>query len=124
VFNGSGAPELVHWHGLHIPSEVDGAMKEGTPMLAPGASARYTFAVSPAGTRWYHSHTTAGRNLNRGTYTGQFGFFYIEPANDRGAYDREIFLSLKEWEPFLSMMGDEDGFLEGGYKYFSINGRA
>ncbi len=124
VINGLAVPELVHWHGLRVPSAVDGAKEEGTPMLAPGASARYTFAASPGGTRWYHSHTMAGRNLNRGTYTGQFGFFYIEPANDPGAYDQEIFLSLKEWEPYLSMMGDEDGFLEAVYKYFSINGRA
>jgi FtsP/CotA-like multicopper oxidase with cupredoxin domain len=124
VINGSNFPELAHWHGLRVPSEVDGAMEEGTPMLAPGTSARYTFAASPAGTRWYHSHAMAGRNLNRGTYTGQFGFFYIEPANDPGAYDQEIFLALKEWEPYLSMMGDEDGFLEAAYKYFTINGRA
>src|SRR5580658_9224913 len=41
VINGSTAPELVHWHGLRVPSEVDGAMEEGTPMLAPGKSARY-----------------------------------------------------------------------------------
>ncbi len=123
VTNGSAAPELVHWHGLRVASEVDGAMEEGTPMLAPRTSARYTFAASPAGTRWYHSHASAGRNLNRATYTGQFGFFYIEPANDPGAYDQEIFLSLKEWEPYLSMMGDEDGFLEVAWKYSSINGR-
>jgi FtsP/CotA-like multicopper oxidase with cupredoxin domain len=123
VFNGSAAPELVHWHGLRVPSEVDGAMEEGTPMIAAGASARYTFAATPAGTRWYHSHVMAGRNLNRATYTGQFGFFYIEPAQDPGTYDQEIFLALKEWEPYLSTMGDEDGFLEAAYKYFSINGR-
>jgi len=123
VTNGSAAPELVHWHGLRVASEVDGAMEEGTPMLPPGTSARYTFAATPAGTRWYHSHASAGRNLNRATYTGQFGFFYIEPANDPGAYDQEIFLSLKEWEPYLSMMGDEDGFLEVAWKYSSINGR-
>jgi FtsP/CotA-like multicopper oxidase with cupredoxin domain len=123
VTNGSAVPELVHWHGLRVPSEVDGAMEEGTPMLAQGASARYTFTASPAGTRWYHSHVMAGRNLNRGTYTGQFGFFYIEPANDPGAYDQEFFLALKEWEPYLSMMGDEDGFLDVAWKYSSINGR-
>ncbi len=93
-------------------------------MIAAGASARYTFAATPAGSRWYHSHVMAGRNLNRATYTGQFGFFYIEPAHDPGAFDQEIFLALKEWEPYLSTMGDEDGFLEVAYKYFSINGRA
>jgi FtsP/CotA-like multicopper oxidase with cupredoxin domain len=124
VTNGSSAAELVHWHGLRTPSEVDGSMEEGTPMLAPGKSARYIFQASPAGTRWYHSHAMAGQNLSRATYSGQFGFFQIDPANDPGVYDQEIFLSLKEWEPFLSMMGDEDGFLEVAYKYSSINGRA
>jgi FtsP/CotA-like multicopper oxidase with cupredoxin domain len=124
VVNGSVAAELVHWHGLRAPSEVDGSMEEGTPMLAPGASARYSFTASPAGTRWYHSHAMAGRDLNRATYTGQFGFFYIDPAADPGAYDQEIFLAFKEWEPYLSMMGDEDGFLDVAYKYFSVNGRA
>lgn len=124
VTNGSALPELVHWHGLRIPSEVDGSMEEGTPMLAPGATARYTFIASPAGTRWYHSHAMAGRNLNRATYTGQYGFFCIDPPNDPGAYDQEIFLSCKEWDPFLSLLGDEDGALEVAYKYGSINGRA
>ncbi len=124
VINGSAVPELVHWHGLRIPPEVDGSMEEGTPMLAPGTSARYSFTASPAGTRWYHSHAMAGRNLDRGGYTGQFGFLYIEPANDPGAYDQESFLALREWEPYFSLMGDEDGFLEVAWKHFSINGRA
>lgn len=117
-------PELAHWHGLRAPSDVDGSMEEGTPMIAPGATARYTFAAEPSGTRWYHSHTMGGRDLDRGTFTGQFGFFYIDPAHDPGAYDQEVFLALKEWDPYLSTMGDEDGFLEAAYKLFSINGRA
>jgi FtsP/CotA-like multicopper oxidase with cupredoxin domain len=124
VVNGSRVPELAHWHGLRAPSDVDGSMEEGTPMLAPGASARYSFTASPSGTRWYHSHAMAEKNLSHATYTGQFGFFYIDPASDPGAYDQEIFLAFKEWEPYLSMMGDEDGFLDVAYKYFSVNGRA
>src|SRR4249920_2432839 len=32
VKNDSDVAELVHWHGLYVPSEVDGAMEEGTPM--------------------------------------------------------------------------------------------
>lgn len=31
VTNRSRKPELVHWHGLHIPSPMDGAMEEGSP---------------------------------------------------------------------------------------------
>jgi FtsP/CotA-like multicopper oxidase with cupredoxin domain len=123
VFNDTDVPELVHWHGLHIASEADGSMEEGTPMVAPHTSRRYRFPATPSGTRWYHTHTMAGRNLKRGTYTGQFGFFYIEPRNEAGAYDREVFLALKEWDPYLSTMGEDSG-LEVAYKYGSINGRA
>src|SRR5580693_9433752 len=27
--------EVVHWHGLYLPPDIDGAMEEGTPMIAP-----------------------------------------------------------------------------------------
>src|ERR1700689_2678477 len=36
VINDSGAPELVHWHGLFLPSEIDGAEEEGSLAVAPG----------------------------------------------------------------------------------------
>jgi len=31
IRNGSSEPEVVHWHGLFLPPEIDGAMEEGTP---------------------------------------------------------------------------------------------
>ena len=40
VTNRSANAEVVHWHGLFLPSAVDGAMEEGTPMIAAGATAR------------------------------------------------------------------------------------
>jgi FtsP/CotA-like multicopper oxidase with cupredoxin domain len=58
-------PEVVHWHGLFLPSEIDGAMEEGTPMIAPGATARYTFTPDPPGFRSFHTHTFAGNNMDR-----------------------------------------------------------
>ncbi len=122
VINQTGSEELVHWHGLRIPSIVDGSMEEGTPMIPGKACRRYTFTPTPSGTRWYHSHVSAGRNLNRATYTGQFGFLYIEPASDPGRYDQEVFLALREWDPFMS--SSEDAGIEVAYKQFSINDRS
>jgi FtsP/CotA-like multicopper oxidase with cupredoxin domain len=121
VINQTAAEELVHWHGLTIPSNVDGSMEEGTPMVPPRGCRRYTFTPTPSGTRWYHTHTTALRNLSRGAYTGQFGFLYVEPSSDPGRYDQEVFLALREWDPFMS--GGEGG-LEVAYKQFSINDRS
>jgi len=55
VKNDSDVPELVHWHGFYVPSEVDGSMEEGTPMVAVGGSRQYSFTAQPSGTRWYHT---------------------------------------------------------------------
>ncbi len=82
VSNETYVHEFIHWHGLMAPSEVDGARDEGTPFIAPHSRRRYSFVPWPAGTRWYHTHVSAGIDLYRGLYTGQFGFVYIEPKHD------------------------------------------
>ena len=107
VINDTDVPELVHWHGLFIPPEVDGVEEEATPMVPPHGRIRYQFVPRPAGTRWYHTHTMAGADLHRGAYTGQFGFLLIE-ADNPGAYDKEVFLALREWEPFFNPEAEDD----------------
>jgi FtsP/CotA-like multicopper oxidase with cupredoxin domain len=125
VFNETSEPELVHWHGLFIPSEVDGSAEEGTPPVPPKARQRYQFTPRPSGTRWYHSHTYAGRNLHRGGYTGQFGFLQIVPKQDPARYDREVLLALHGWDPFFTTVGmggdGGEGSLEVSYKFHTIN---
>jgi FtsP/CotA-like multicopper oxidase with cupredoxin domain len=111
---------------------------------------RSAFVPKPTGFRFYHTHLPAGADLKRGSYTGLAGPVYIEPKNEPGAYDREIFLTMKEFEPSFSRGGDMDidalagapirelqdigrradqeatekrkGF-EVGYDLFAINGR-
>ena len=108
VVNDTDVPEYVHWHGLFVPSEVDGAEEEGTPPVPPHGRRRYQFVAKPAGSRWYHSHTAAMMDLHRGSYTGQFGFLMIDPANDPGHYDQEVFLALRGWQYFLSTMDSDE----------------
>jgi FtsP/CotA-like multicopper oxidase with cupredoxin domain len=105
VTNASANPDIVHWHGLAIDSLNDGAMEEGSPMIAPGGQLRYTYTPRPAGTRWYHTHASAGGDLSLSTYTGQFGFLLVEGKQEPGAYDQEIFLAIHHWEPsFVPMV--------------------
>src|SRR6478736_10177065 len=33
VINDTDTPELVHWHGMLIPPEVDGTEEEGSPLV-------------------------------------------------------------------------------------------
>ena len=84
VVNDTDVPEQVHWHGLLIPPEVDGAEEEGTPPVPPHGRRRYQFTPRPAGTRWYHTHTMAMTDLHRGSYTGQFGFLMVESGKRSG----------------------------------------
>ena len=102
IYNDTDTPELVHWHGQMIPSDVDGASEEGSPSVPAHGMRRISFVPKPAGFRFYHTHVVAGGDLNRGMYTGQAGPVYIEPVNNPGAYDREVFLVLKEFLPSFS----------------------
>ena len=106
VFNDTDIPELLHWHGQQIPSDVDGAAEEGTPFIPPHGMRRISFTPRPAGLRFNHTHVVAGDDLNRGTYTGQVGPLYIEPRSNPGTHDREIFLTFKEFAPTFSKGGD------------------
>jgi FtsP/CotA-like multicopper oxidase with cupredoxin domain len=121
VSNHSGSEEVVHWHGLFLPPEVDGAMEEGTPPIAAGGNARYTFTPRPSGFRWYHTHTFAGNDLKKGQYTGQHGFLFIEPRESPVRYDQEYFLALHDWKGELA--GNPDGSMDPSYEVSTINGR-
>ena len=152
IVNHTARPEQLHWHGQQIPSGVDGSAEEGTPFIPARASRRISFTPGPAGLRFYHTHLIAGGELTAGQYSGQVGPVYIEPRREPGRYDREVFLTLKEFEPSLSQGGDMAmDFLAGmadpalkargeaamqaslargmpkgyevGYKHFAINGR-
>ena len=109
VINDSDTPELVHWHGMLIPAEVDGTEEEGSPLVPAHGRRRFELTPGPAGSRWYHSHAMAMDDLHKGGYTGQFGFVYVEDGKNPGQYDQELFLALRDWEPFFTAtMDDED----------------
>jgi FtsP/CotA-like multicopper oxidase with cupredoxin domain len=119
--NRTSNAELVHWHGLMLASEVDGAMEEGTPMILPGTTTRYRFTPGPEGFRWYHTHTFAGKDLGKAQYGGQHGFLLIEPNESRSRYDSEIFLCLHDWGG--RDMSTDDGSMNPTYEVSTVNGK-
>ena len=121
VTNRSDIPEVVHWHGLFLPSAVDGAMEEGTPAIAPNTTTRYTFTPRPSGFRWYHTHGMAMDDLSRAQYGGQHGFLMIEPNSNPARYDQEFFLALHDWDGHL--LASDDGAMNPEYNVSTINGR-
>ena len=61
VHNDTDTPELVHWHGQMIPSDVDGAAEEGHALHPAHGMRRIAFVPKPAGFRFYHTHVVARR---------------------------------------------------------------
>ncbi|HEY3618665.1 MAG TPA: multicopper oxidase domain-containing protein, partial [Candidatus Sulfotelmatobacter sp.] len=106
VHNDTDTPEQLHWHGQLVSTDVDGAAEEGTPFIPAHGSRRISFVPKPSGFRFYHTHVRAGANLALGQYSGLVGPVYIEPKQHPGNYDREVFLTLKEFQPTLSHGGD------------------
>jgi FtsP/CotA-like multicopper oxidase with cupredoxin domain len=102
VVNKTDVPEYVHFHGLLVPADVDGSEEEGTPAVPPHGSRSYRFTPTPAGTRWYHTHTMSMDDLHRGSYTGMFGFLIVEGGNNPGNFDQEHYLALRDWEPYFT----------------------
>lgn len=130
VINDSGYPNLIHWHGLYLPPEQDGATEEGSPIIEPSQSLTYDFTPRPAGTRWYHSHAMAMQDLTKSTYSGEFGFLIVEPAaGDPGRYDREVLLASHTWEGHWVSMQDmkkgppPDNGLEAMYRSATLGDR-
>jgi FtsP/CotA-like multicopper oxidase with cupredoxin domain len=72
-------PTTIHWHGLHIPADMD-----GSPLapIAPGARYDYVFTIKrgTAGTYWYHPHPDmrSGYQIAKGL----FGAFIVRAADD------------------------------------------
>jgi len=123
VYNDTDVPEIVHWHGQHIPSLMDGSTEEGTPAVPPLSHRRYRFTATPAGTRWYHTHMMAHADLARAGFSGQFGFAIVEPARHPGDYDQEICIAAHHWEPSLANMGPPDNGWEIMYRSATFNGK-
>jgi FtsP/CotA-like multicopper oxidase with cupredoxin domain len=127
ISNDTDIDDIIHWHGLYVSSLADGAMEEGSPMVERGGTQRYTFTPKPIGTRWYHSHDVAGKDLTRSLYAGMYGFLIVEPANDPGRYDQEVLLAAHHWEGTWVSMQDirrgppPDNGLEVMYASASFN---
>ena len=144
LFNDTDTPEFVHWHGQIIPADVDGAAEEKSLAVPAHGHLRYRLTPQPAGARFVHTHVMSMSDVNRGTYTGQFALVYIEPKNNPGHYDQEVFLATHEFEPFFGAEEMEEGDTdpetarktkefqekqekpngwEIGYQRFTINGK-
>lgn len=128
--NNLPVPTTIHWHGVNVRPAMDGVAGLSQAPVDPGASFVYEFVATPAGTRWYHSHTDPALQVPLGLY----GPLIIEPKTATEAWDREYTLMLAEWDleltPAVAVgtvpFGPRDQTLRGGElgaDFFLINGK-
>ena len=95
VTNRLPEPTSVHWHGLLIPSGMDGVTGLTQPAIAPGKTFVYEFVLTKSGTFMYHPH--ADETLQMAM--GMMGLFIVHPK-DRRQYkaDRDFALLLAAYD--------------------------
>lgn len=62
------AATTIHWHGVRLPSHMDGAGNHQGDEVFPGETFQYRFVARDAGTFWYHPHVRADEQVERGLY--------------------------------------------------------
>lgn len=100
VTNKLPAATTVHWHGVILPSGMDGVGGLSQVPIAPGETFRYEIKLVQHGTFMYHSHHDEMTQMAM----GMLGMIVIHPRKPKGPLpDRDYALMLSEWaiEPGL-----------------------
>lgn len=120
VTNKLAEPSVVHWHGMLLPSGMDGVSGLTQPAIMPGETFAYEFTVDqPPATLMYHSHADEMAQIGMGA----MGFFIIHPKDPNfQRVDRDFAIFLSEWDvppgssrPNISEMTD--------FNLFTFNSR-
>lgn len=82
----------IHWHGILLPTGMDGVPGLSFPGIRPGETFDYQFQVRQSGTYWYHSHSGFQEQ------TGLYGAIVIDPERpDPVSTDRDHVVLLSDW---------------------------
>ena len=126
VYNALPEATSVHWHGLDVPNDMDGAPEvEPTPLIKQGCYFDYYFQiVNPPGTHMYHTHYNVAK---QGMLGLAGGLLILDPKDLSVQHD--YFIMLQEF----AVKGLPMGVLKSGsyevdplsddLQFFTMNGR-
>ncbi|HYC78846.1 MAG TPA: multicopper oxidase domain-containing protein, partial [Planctomycetota bacterium] len=84
----------VHWHGMSIPSGMDGVGGLSQRSIEPRETFKYEFTLTRHGTFMYHSHHDEMTQMAMGL----MGMFVVHPRKPAGPpADRDYAILLSEW---------------------------
>lgn len=87
--NRLGEHTSMHWHGILLPSGMDGVGGLSQPHIKPGETFAYEFTVRQHGTHMYHPHADEMTQMAM----GMMGLLIVHPRQ-REAIDRDYALIL------------------------------
>lgn len=59
-------PTTIHWHGVRVPNEMDGAPGHTQPPIEPGGTFDYDFVLPDEGLYWFHPHQRSAAQVAAG----------------------------------------------------------
>lgn len=120
VQNNLSDPTTIHWHGLHVPLEMDGVTGFSQEPIPPGGSFTYEFTLEQHGTYFYHPHHMGAKQVGM----GMSGFFIVHPRNPDPwmVVDKDFAYFLQIWmihpgSPIPDTLEMTD------FNYFTMNGK-
>jgi FtsP/CotA-like multicopper oxidase with cupredoxin domain len=94
VTNRLPEPTSIHWHGILLPSGMDGVSGLSQPAIGPGETFAYEFTLRQHGTHMYHPHADEMVQMA----VGMMGLFVIHPAGGEILpVDRDFAFLLHNW---------------------------
>ncbi len=82
----------IHWHGILLPTGMDGVPGLSYDGIGPGETFVYQFEVGQSGTYWYHSHSRFQEQ------SGLYGPIVVEPREgERFPTQRDYVVMLSDW---------------------------
>jgi FtsP/CotA-like multicopper oxidase with cupredoxin domain len=97
IFVTNRLPEhtTVHWHGILLPSGMDGVGGLTQPHIPPGKTYVYEFTLPRSGTHMYHPHADEMTQMAM----GMMGMFVIHPKDRRQMrVDRDFVFLLASYD--------------------------
>ncbi len=117
--NNLDQPTSVHWHGIILPNDMDGAGGTDDPVVMPGKSTVYEFPiVNKPGTYAYHS----GFNDTKQVISGLRGMFIVLPKEGNDIKN-DFAIMLQGW-PVLGNGGETINTMSMADKFFTFNSLA
>lgn len=116
VTNNLPEPTTIHWHGIRVPSNMDGVSGLSQKAISPHETFTYEFTLKQSGTFMYHPHYDEMTQMGM----GMMGLFIIHPKKEEGPpVQKDFAIMLAEWYVPIGATTPDPMVME--FNYFTFN---